>query len=63
LSGEWEEIDYQGIVDYMSGKRTIVREADDWHLHNPNAEREAQGQFENSSIDTGNSAPQSELDL
>ena len=35
-----EEMDYRGIVDYMSGNRTIVREADDWHLHNPNAERE-----------------------
>jgi hypothetical protein len=42
LSGEWEEMDYQGIVDYMSGKRTVVREESDWHLHNPHAEREAQ---------------------
>jgi len=46
LSGEWEYIDYRGIVDYMSGSRTIVRESDDWHLHNPNAEREAQEQVE-----------------
>ncbi|MEO8397578.1 MAG: hypothetical protein ABI700_31570, partial [Chloroflexota bacterium] len=51
LSGEWEDIDYRGIVDYMSGKRTIVREAEEWHLHNPNAERDAQmaaGSYENS---------------
>jgi len=41
LSGEWEDMDYDGIVDYMSGSRTVVREADEWHLHNPNAEREA----------------------
>ena len=47
LSGEWEEMDYRGIVDYMSGNRTIVRETDDWHLHNPNAEREAEGYIEN----------------
>ena len=51
LSGEWEDMDYRGIVDYMSGNRTIVREADDWHLHNPNAEREAQEQFETPQID------------
>ena len=42
LSGEWEDMDYRGIVDYMSGNRTIVREESEWHLHNPNAEREAQ---------------------
>ncbi|MCC6615290.1 MAG: hypothetical protein IT320_17580 [Anaerolineae bacterium] len=42
LSGIWEEIDYQGIVDYMSGNRTVVRAENDWRLHNPNAEREAQ---------------------
>jgi hypothetical protein len=46
LSGEWEDMDYRGIVDYMSGDRTVVREADDWHLHNPNAEREAKEQVE-----------------
>ena len=51
LSGEWEEMDYRGIVSYMSGNRTIVREADDWHLHNLNAEREAQEQLENPQTD------------
>jgi len=42
LSGEWEDMDYRGIVDYMSGNRTVVREESAWHLHNPHAEREAQ---------------------
>jgi hypothetical protein len=42
LSGEWEEMDYRGIVDYMSDSRTVVRAESEWHLHNPNAEREAQ---------------------
>lgn len=42
LSGEWEAMDYRGIVDYMSGDRTVVRDAADWHLHNPNAEQVAQ---------------------
>ena len=42
LSGEWEAMNYDQIVDYMSGNRTVVREENDWHLHNPNAEREAQ---------------------
>lgn len=46
LSGEWEEMNYQGIVDYMRGSRTVVREVENWHLHIPNAEREAQEQFE-----------------
>jgi len=54
LSGEWEDMDYRGIVDYMSGDRTIVREADDWHLHNLNAERDAREQSER---------PQPEIDL
>lgn len=40
LSGAWEEMDYWGVVGYMSGNRTIVREESDWHLHNPNAERD-----------------------
>lgn len=51
LSGEWEDMNYRGIVDYMSGSRTIVREADDWHLHNPNAEHEAREQFEDTQTD------------
>lgn len=46
LSGEWEDMDYRGIVDYMSGNRTIVRAESDWHLHNPNVEREAEAQSE-----------------
>jgi hypothetical protein len=47
LSGEWEDMDYDEIVGYMSGHRTIVREEGDWYLHDPNAEREAKEQFEN----------------
>jgi len=46
LSGEWEDMDYRGIVDYMSSDRTIVREADTWHLHNPNVEQEVREVFE-----------------
>ncbi len=41
LSGEWEDMNYNQIVDYMSGDRKIVREESEWHLHNPNAERDA----------------------
>jgi len=41
LSGDWEDMNYRGIVDYMSGRRTVVREASEWHLHDPNAEHEA----------------------
>lgn len=52
LSGEWQEMDYQGIVDYMSGSRTIVREESDWHLHNPNAERDARIEAEGLYIDS-----------
>jgi hypothetical protein len=45
LSGEWQDMDYHGIVDYMSGNRTVVREESEWRLHNPNAEREAESQL------------------
>ncbi|MBN8638506.1 MAG: hypothetical protein J0M07_24550 [Anaerolineae bacterium] len=53
LSGEWEEMDYRGIVDYMSGDRTIVRDESEWRLHDPNAEREIAEQSENSSPEIG----------
>lgn len=46
LSGEWEAMNYDQIVDYMSGNRTVMREAEDWHLHNPNVEREAEEHIE-----------------
>ena len=42
LSGEWQDMDYDDIVGYMSGRRTVVREESEWRLHNPNAEREAE---------------------
>lgn len=51
LSGEWQLMDYQAITDYMSGNRTIVREESNWHLHNPNAERDAQIEAEEVSND------------
>lgn len=47
LSGAWEAMDEQGIVHYMRGDRTVVREVDEWQLHNPYAEREAQEHIEN----------------
>lgn len=33
-------MNYEDTADLMRGERTVVREADDWHLQNPNAERE-----------------------
>ena len=40
LSGEWQRMGYADIVGYMSGRRTIVRDENEWRPHNPNAERE-----------------------
>jgi hypothetical protein len=54
LSGEWQDMDYDDIVGFMSGKRTVVREESEWRLHDPNAEREAQEQV---------ARPQSDIDL
>ena len=51
LAGTWEEMDYRGIVDYMSGSRTIVHEPEDWQLHNPNPERELQEQLDSTQHD------------
>lgn len=51
LSGEWQVMDYNQIVDYMSGNRNVVREESNWHLHNPNAERELEVQFETGQTD------------
>lgn len=51
LSGEWQAMDYQGVIDYMSGNRAIVREESDWHLHNPNAERDARISVEGPYLD------------
>ncbi len=48
LSGEWAEMNYDQIVDYMSGNRTVVHDETDWQLHNPNAEREVQDLVESS---------------
>jgi hypothetical protein len=51
LSGEWRTMDFNAIVDYMSGSRTINHEESDWHLHHPNAEREAQERLETPQTD------------
>ncbi|MDX2138464.1 MAG: hypothetical protein SF123_10250, partial [Chloroflexota bacterium] len=51
LSGEWRDMDGDEIVAYMSGDRTIVREESEWHLYDPNAEREAQEGFEPAQTD------------
>jgi hypothetical protein len=42
MSGEWADMDYRGIVDYMSGDGKVVREVREWRLHNPIAERETE---------------------
>lgn len=44
LSGEWEELDYRSIVDYMSDDGKVVREAGEWRVHDSNAERDTETQ-------------------
>jgi hypothetical protein len=51
LSGQWEDMDYRGIVDYMSGNSRIVREVSAWHLHDPMAEQEVRIAAEAPQID------------
>jgi hypothetical protein len=51
LSGEWEALDWRGITRLMAGDRAVVREANDWHLHDPQAEREAEMLVEPRRID------------
>jgi len=51
LSGEWTEMDYRGIVDFMSGQRTIMRAESEWHLHDPHAEREAMDRLQQAHIE------------
>lgn len=41
LSGQWETHYHHSSIDYPSGNQPVVREPGNWHLHNPNAEREA----------------------
>ena len=38
LPVQWQDLDYQGIGNFMSGDRTVVREAEGWHHHDPNAD-------------------------
>jgi hypothetical protein len=42
LSGLWEPLGYQEIVEHMNGNSTIIKESSDWHLHTLPAEREMQ---------------------
>lgn len=46
LSGEWEERDYRDVVNHVIGRQTLVREAHDWHPHQPYAERELERNLE-----------------
>ncbi len=45
LSGDWQALDARALAD-AAHSRVIVRDAADWHLHDPTAEREAQEQVE-----------------
>lgn len=53
LSGNWQAMTERDILDSMSGNRTIIRDLTDWHLHNPNAEREAREGYESASGEIG----------
>jgi hypothetical protein len=39
LSGDWQALDTRALAD-AAHSRAIVRDAADWHLHDPNAERD-----------------------
>jgi hypothetical protein len=39
LSGDWQALDARALAD-AAHSRVIVRDAADWHLHDPNAERD-----------------------
>jgi len=47
----WQDLDYQGIVDFMSGDTTVVRDAGEWHPHDP------------TDVPSDESPPQPEFDL
>jgi len=49
----WHDLGYQDIVDFMSGDRTVVREAEEWHHHKPHSEQRSFGQFERPSLEFG----------
>ena len=46
LPGVWDEIGYWDLVRHMSGGHAIVKDATEWHLHSPHAEREVRDPFE-----------------
>lgn len=58
LAGEWHEMDYDAIVSYMSGRRTITHELNNWHLHNPNAERAARIDAEGLAVNASTTLPE-----
>lgn len=63
MSGQWIEMDQRAIVDYMSGKRTIVRDTAEWRPHDPMIERDARLQMEGTPADPIQGfAQQDELD-
>ena len=51
LSGEWQGMDYQAIVDYMSGSRTVTREPDQWRLHQSDEEHELHDEMDDLRFD------------
>jgi hypothetical protein len=51
LSGVWREMDYNEIVDYMSDLGGIVRDLNQWHPHNPHAERDLRMHLESGNMD------------
>lgn len=51
LSGSWEALDYQAIVDYMSDEKTVIREREHWHLHIPVEDLQRLDEFNSSLID------------
>ncbi|MBN8590661.1 MAG: hypothetical protein J0M33_02840 [Anaerolineae bacterium] len=51
LPAAWEDLDYQGIVDFMSGDTTVVRDAGEWHPRDP------------TDVPSDESPPQPEFDL
>lgn len=47
----WQDLDYQGIMDFMNGDRPIVHEAEGWHPRDPLA------------VPSDETTPQPEFDL
>jgi len=56
----WQDLDYQGIVDFMSGDRTVAREAEGWH---PRDSMDVPSGESPPDVPSGESPPQPEFDL